>query len=66
MSLDPREQRLAEILGWGESEKAAAYALGLTPSAVSALLRTTLNKLGLRSRIELVLLLRSLRVERVA
>lgn len=60
-SLDWREERIAEILGWGESEKAAAYALGLTPSAVSALLKTTLAKLGLRSRVELVMLVRAVR-----
>lgn len=62
--LDPREERIAEILGWGDSEKAAAYALGLTPSAVSALLKTTLAKLGLRSRAELVMLVRSIRRDR--
>ncbi len=64
--LDLREQRLATLLGCGESEKAAAYALGVTPSAVSAILKTTLAKLGLRSRVDLVLLVRSLRVETAA
>jgi DNA-binding NarL/FixJ family response regulator len=64
--LEPRERRLATILGWGESEKAAAYALGVTPSAISAILKTTLAKLGLRSRVDLVLLVRSLRVETAA
>jgi DNA-binding NarL/FixJ family response regulator len=59
-ALDVRERRVAEIVGSGESEKAAAYALGIGPSMVSALLKSTLRKLGLRSRIELVMLVRSM------
>jgi DNA-binding NarL/FixJ family response regulator len=65
-SLDEREQRLAELLGSGESEKAAAYALGVTPSTVSASLKTALAKLGLGSRGDLVFLVRSLRVAAAA
>lgn len=61
-SLLPRERRLVEILGSGESEKVAAFTLGIGASAVSTLLKSALAKLGLRSRTELVLLVRSMRL----
>jgi DNA-binding CsgD family transcriptional regulator len=61
-SLAPRERRLVEILGSGESEKVAAFALGIGPSAASTLLKSALAKLGLRSRTELVLLVGSMRL----
>jgi DNA-binding NarL/FixJ family response regulator len=54
--LDAGERRVAEMLGRGESEKAAAYALGVSPAKVSHMLKAILHKLGLRSRVELVLL----------
>lgn len=65
-SLAPRERQVAEILGGGESEKAAAYALGLSPSAVSGLLRRALMKLRVRSRVDLVLLVKSMRADTAA
>jgi DNA-binding NarL/FixJ family response regulator len=52
--LTAREKRLAEAVGHGESEKVVAFALGVTPSAASALLRSVLLKLGLRSKMDLV------------
>jgi hypothetical protein len=60
LALDARERALAEAVGRGESEKAVAFTMGVTPSAVSAILRTTLLKLGLRTRIELALLVGAL------
>jgi DNA-binding NarL/FixJ family response regulator len=65
-SLDYREQRLAELLGSGQSEKAVAYTLGVTPSAVSAALKSTLAKLGVASRADLVFLVRSMRTAAAA
>ena len=59
-ALDKRERTLAEAVGRGESEKAVAFAMGVTPSAVSGILRSTLLKLGLRSRVELALLVGAL------
>jgi DNA-binding NarL/FixJ family response regulator len=61
-SLLPRERRLVEILGSGESEKVAAFTLGIGAPAVSMLLKSALAKLGLRSRTELVLLVRSMQL----
>jgi DNA-binding CsgD family transcriptional regulator len=58
-ALNPRERLLVALLGAGESEKSARYALGVGPSAVSRLLKTTLAKLGMRSRTELVLFMRA-------
>jgi DNA-binding NarL/FixJ family response regulator len=65
-ALDARERALAEAMGAGESEKAVAISLGVTPSAVSGMLKTTLLKLGLRSKIELVVLAGALFSERAA
>jgi DNA-binding NarL/FixJ family response regulator len=59
--LNAREQSLAEAVGRGESEKVAAFALGVTPSGASAILKSVLAKLGLRSRMDLVLLVSALR-----
>ena len=58
-ALSPRERSLLALLGSGQSEKSARYALGVGPSAVSRLLKATLAKLGLRSRTELVLFMRA-------
>jgi DNA-binding NarL/FixJ family response regulator len=54
--LDRREAQVAEYLALGHSEKQIAYALGLSPSAVSRLLHSALRKLGLSSRAELAAL----------
>ncbi len=58
--LNQRERKLAEALGRGESEKVVAFALGVTPSGASAILKSALTKLGLRSRMDLVLLVGAL------
>jgi DNA-binding CsgD family transcriptional regulator len=63
-SLDVLERRLVTLIGTGQSEKAAAYALGVGPSKVSALLKTTLAKLGLRSRTDLVRFLHAVGAQR--
>jgi DNA-binding CsgD family transcriptional regulator len=59
-SLGAKERQLMEILGSGESEKTASFALGVGAPAISLLLKSSLAKLGLQSRTDLVLLLRSM------
>lgn len=54
-ALSPRERLLVGLVGAGESEKAAAYALGVGPSTLSGLLKGALAKLGMRSRTDLVM-----------
>ncbi|HLK39579.1 MAG TPA: hypothetical protein VKU41_22640 [Polyangiaceae bacterium] len=56
--LDGGEEALANLIGSGLSEKAACYELGIKPSVASARLKRALFKLGLRSRTDLVLLVR--------
>jgi DNA-binding CsgD family transcriptional regulator len=58
-SLDTKQRRLTILVGAGQSAKAAAYALGVGPSTVAMLLKVTLAKLGLRSRADLVRLVRA-------
>jgi DNA-binding CsgD family transcriptional regulator len=60
-SLDRRERLLAEIVGSGRSEKVAAYELCLGAATASRLLKSALVKLGLRSRIDLVVLVSATR-----
>lgn len=62
--LNARERIVAEAVGIGESEKGVAFALGVTPSAVSAMLKSTMLKLGLRSKFDLVHLVGALRAPR--
>jgi DNA-binding NarL/FixJ family response regulator len=57
--LDARERLLADIVGSGQSEKVAAYELGVGVGTASLLLKSTLAKLGLRSRVDLVVLFRA-------
>jgi DNA-binding NarL/FixJ family response regulator len=57
--LDRREQLLAKIIGSGKSEKVAAYELRVGTATASAMLKSTLIKLGLRSRVELVMLVKA-------
>jgi DNA-binding CsgD family transcriptional regulator len=63
-SLDMLERRLVTLIGTGQSEKAAAHALGVGASTVSALLKATLAKLGLRSRTDLVRFLHAVGTQR--
>jgi DNA-binding CsgD family transcriptional regulator len=60
VGLTARERTLAEAVGRGESEKGVAFALGVTPSGASATLKSALVKLGLRSKVDLVLLVGAL------
>ncbi|MGH7437312.1 MAG: hypothetical protein ACRENE_16670 [Polyangiaceae bacterium] len=62
--LTPRELRLVEEVGRGGSEKCVAFALGVTPSVASALLKSALLKLGLRSKVDLVVLVGAMRQSR--
>jgi DNA-binding NarL/FixJ family response regulator len=48
-------------VGSGQSEKVAAYDLGIGVGTASLLLKSTLAKLGLRSRVDLVVLVRATR-----
>jgi DNA-binding CsgD family transcriptional regulator len=59
--LTSRERNLVEEVGRGGSEKCVAFALGVTPSVASALLKSALLKLGLRSKVDLVVLVGALR-----
>jgi len=54
-ALSPKERLLVALVGSGQSEKAAGFALGVGPSTLSSMLKATLVKLGLRSRTDLVL-----------
>jgi DNA-binding NarL/FixJ family response regulator len=56
-----RERSLVEAVGRGQSEKAAAFTLGVTPSAASGLLKSALVKMGLRSKIDLVVLVSAMK-----
>jgi len=51
--LTPREQEVAELVGLGESNKAIAYRLDVSPSAVSLSVRGAIDRLGLSGRSEL-------------
>src|SRR5262245_2179611 len=53
VSLSAREERIAELLALGLSEKEVAWTLGLSASAVSRSVRRALGQLGLRSRVQL-------------
>lgn len=55
-----RERQVALSAALGESSKATGYRLGISPSRVSALLRGTMRKLGVRNKSELVVLVRLL------
>ncbi len=58
--LSAREVELARLAARGFTNKASAYALGLSPAATSAALATAAWKIGLGSRHELVEVARSL------
>lgn len=59
--LTPRECSLVEAVGRGDAEKGVAFGIGVTPSTASALLKSALFKLGLRSKVDLVKLVGALR-----
>jgi DNA-binding CsgD family transcriptional regulator len=55
-ALTLRERQSGGLAGMGYPNKLIAYALGVSPSNVSATLRNVLRKLGLRHRSELAML----------
>lgn len=57
--LSPKERTVVALLGAGQSGKSAQSQLGATTSTVSTVLARTLAKLGMRSRTDLVLLMRA-------
>ena len=54
--LTPREREVVRRVAIGESNKAIAIDLGITPSRVARILARALRKLGLRTRLQLALL----------
>lgn len=55
-----REREVAHFAAQGESSKLIGYRLGISPSRVSTLLRAAMAKLGVRSRAQLVVMIRTL------
>ncbi|MFN2570929.1 MAG: helix-turn-helix transcriptional regulator [Gemmatimonadales bacterium] len=55
--LTPREREVARRVAIGQSNKAIAIDLGITSSGVARLLGRALRKLGLETRLQLVMLL---------
>ncbi len=58
--LTPREEQVAMSAALGESSKATGYRLGISPSRVSALLNASMRKLGVRTKAQLVVMVRVL------
>lgn len=58
--LTERERQVALSASLGESSKATGYQLGISPSRVSALLKAAMRKLGVRSKAQLVVMVRVL------
>lgn len=61
--LTPRERQVALYAALGQSSKAIAYELGISPSRVSALLKASMAKLGVRSKAQLVVMVRALQAQ---
>lgn len=60
LALDLHEAQVAELAALGHSQKFIAYELGIHESAVSRLLKSAMGRLGLKSRVDLAALVRSL------
>ena len=58
--LTARERQVALSAALGESSKSTGYQLGISPSRVSALLKAAMRKLGVRSKAQLVVMVRVL------
>lgn len=58
--LTAREYQVAMGAALGESSKVTGYRLGISPSRVSALLRGSMRKLGVRTKAQLVIMVRVL------
>jgi len=61
--LTDRERQVALRAARGESSKLTGYRLGISPSRVSALLKAAMRKLGVSSKVQLVVMVRLLRGE---
>ncbi len=62
--LTKRERQVALCAALGESSKITGYRLGISPSRVSALLKATMRKLGVRTKVQLVIMVRVLNAHR--
>ena len=62
--LTKREREVALSAALGESSKATGYHLGISPSRVSALLKAAMRKLGVRTKAQLVVMVRVLHGQR--
>lgn len=58
--LTKREREVAMSAALGASSKATGYDLGISPSRVSALLKAAMRKLGVRTKAQLVVMVRVL------
>lgn len=58
--LTAREEQVAMGAALGESSKLTGYRLGISPSRVSTLLRGAMRKLGVRTKAQLVIMVRLL------
>jgi len=58
--LTTREQQVVMGAALGESSKLAGYRLGISPSRVSTLLSGAMRKLGVRTKAQLVVMVRVL------
>ncbi|MFW2389764.1 MAG: helix-turn-helix transcriptional regulator [Polyangiales bacterium] len=58
--LTAREFQVAMSATLGESSKLTGYRLGISPSRVSALLKASMRKLGVRTKAQLVMMVRVL------
>ena len=58
--LTNRERQVALSAALGESSKVTGYRLGISPSRVSALLKAAMGKLGVRTKAQLVVMVRLL------
>jgi DNA-binding CsgD family transcriptional regulator len=54
LALTPREEQVVSHLLLGHSSKLTAYTLGISPAAVSAALKSSMQKLGVRSAAQLL------------
>lgn len=58
--LTKRERQVAMGAALGESSKATGYRLGISPSRVSALLKASMRKLGVKTKAQLIITARIL------
>ena len=61
--LTRREQQVAMRAALGASSKAISYELGISPSRVSSVLNAAMRKLGVRTKAQLVVMVRTLQAQ---